>query len=272
MVRAPPAHTHLDVILRPRAPTVHDADHTTGEILSTASTPGQSALNHLVITIGRHQTVVSGTAVFREGSLGSSVYAVVSGRFKLEVTTPGGREVVLGVVGPGQVFGELSALDGLPRSASVIALERSVVSMVTREELLDSLASSPGLALELLRSLSERMRGATINLSERADTPTAVRAARRLHALATLGTKERASPAGKFDLAITQNDLAAWIGATREATARALATLRRDGVVRTGRGTITVLDVARLAELAQGRAVATPQRGSNQRTDGSPSL
>jgi CRP/FNR family transcriptional regulator, cyclic AMP receptor protein len=272
MVRAPPAHIHLDPILRPPAPRVHDADHTTGEILSTDTTPGRSALNDLVITIGRQQTVVAGSAVFREGTLGSSVYAVVSGRLKLEVTTPGGREVVLGVVGPGQVFGELSALDGLPRSASVIALERSVVSMVTREELLASLVSSPGLALELLRSLSERMRGATINLSERADTPTAVRAARRLHVLATTGMKEQNSSTDGFDLAITQSDLAAWIGATREATARALASLRRDGVVRTGRGNITVLDVTRLAEVAQGRRSTALQRGSNQSTDGSPPL
>jgi CRP/FNR family transcriptional regulator, cyclic AMP receptor protein len=200
------------------------------------------------------------------------VYAVVSGRLKLEVTTPGGREVVLGIVGPGHVFGEMSALDGLPRSASVIALERSVVSKVAREELLDSLASSPTLALELLRSLSERMRVVTISLSERADTPAAVRAARRLYALVSTGIMDQASPPDRFDLAITQNDLAAWIGATREATARALASLRRDGVVRTSRGTITVLDVSRLADLAQGRAVSGAQRGSNQSTKGSPPL
>jgi CRP/FNR family transcriptional regulator, cyclic AMP receptor protein len=223
-----------------------------GRILSTDSTSGRSALNELVVTIGRHETVAAGSAVFREGSFGSNVYAVVSGRLKLEVTTPGGREVVLGIVGPGRVFGELSALDGLPRSASVIALERSVVSTVSREELLDSLTSSPSLALELLRSLSERVRVVTTSLSERADTPTAVRAARRLYALTTTGRRDQTLPCDHVALEITQNDLAAWIGATREATARALASLRRDGVVKTSRGTITVLDASRLAELAQG--------------------
>lgn len=211
---------------------------------------------------GRRQTVGPGEAVFREGDAGNSVYTCLAGRFKLVVTTPGGREIMLNLIGHGAVFGELSALDGRPRSAAAIALEPSEIASLTRNELLDALATSPNLALELLRALSDRLRVASASLSERADTPAVVRAARRLYQLATLADladlADPADPAehgdrsGSVRLTITQGDLAAWIGTTREATARALAQLRECGVLRTGRGTITIVDIDHLAELAAG--------------------
>jgi CRP/FNR family transcriptional regulator, cyclic AMP receptor protein len=202
-----------------------------------------------LVATGRQRHVAAGTTVLREGDPGTGVYACRSGRLKVTVTTPTGREIVFGFVQPGDVFGELSALDGHPRSANVIAMERSTITMLTGDELLDALTASPQLALSLLRSLSEYLRSSSATLVERTDTSAPTRLARRLLHLVSLTAD---ASADAIELPITQGDLAAWTGVTREATARALATLRSANVVRTARGTITVVDVDRLADLAAG--------------------
>lgn len=213
-------------------------------------TSREITLNEAVATTGRTRSLAPGEVLFHEGDSGSSVYACRSGALKIAVTTPGGRDVVLGLIGPGTVVGEFAAIDGLPRSATVTATEPTVVAIATRDEFLDVLERHPHLAIRLLRSMSNRLRSLTVDLAERADTPAQVRVSRRLLHLVELRSAGSGREVGEVSLAITQHDLAGWIGATREATARALAELRRRGVIRTGRGTITVVDVDRLAAAA----------------------
>lgn len=211
-----------------------------------------SDLHRLIASTGRHRDLRAGDAVFHEGDTGEVVHASIAGRFKVVVTTLAGRELVLGITGPGAVFGELSALDGQPRSASVVALEPSTVAMLTREELFGALTRSPELAIELLRSITADLRLATSMVAERVDTPAAVRAARRLVDLARVADQAASTSSTEVRLPITQYDLAGLIGATREATARALAAMREDGLITTGRGSIAVIDRDGLARMARG--------------------
>lgn len=214
-------------------------------------------LFELVTASGRVRQVHTGEFVFHEGDLGDGVYGCVRGRLKLAVTTSTGREVVLAMIGPGAVFGELSAIDGGPRSCSAIALEPTRLAMMTRAELLDAMSATPVLALALLRSLSTHLRSANGRHTEGADTPVSVRAARRLVDLARVIGRHGALRPGDVPevvvLPITQQDLAGLIGVTREAAARALAPMRAAGVVETSRGRIAVVDLGRLAAIAAGR-------------------
>src|SRR5215207_3648382 len=99
-----------------------------------------------------------GEAVFREGDPGTSLYIVQSGHVKLSLTSAEGREIIIDLLGPGDVFGELALLDGEPRSADAVATESSELLHLERDEFKRFVLQRPSLALELLAILSRRVR------------------------------------------------------------------------------------------------------------------
>jgi CRP/FNR family cyclic AMP-dependent transcriptional regulator len=113
---------------------------------------------------------------------------------------------------------------------------------------MELLRNEPQLSIAVCQSLSAELRRANDRLVTRNSDSAVVRTGRMLVELASMKMRH-GGPAGSFDLALTQSDLAGWIGATRESTARALARFRRAGLVETGRGCITVLDVVGLNQL-----------------------
>jgi len=190
--------------------------------------------------------------LFVEGDGSRSVYACIEGRVRIFLTTPSGRELLVGIKAPGDEFGELSALDGRPRSASAAAIDRTVVAELQSERFMDLLLRAPHLSVSVSRSLSAELRRANDRLVTRNSNSATVRTGRMLVELASLMMRH-GGPAETYELPLTQADLAGWIGATRESTARALARFRRAGLVRTGRGQIVVLDVLGLNELLSAR-------------------
>ena len=117
-------------------------------MVTTASISG--SLGELIARTGRRLTLDPGQVLFREGDVSTAAYAVLNGRVKLFVTTPCGRELVLGVKAPTQAFGELSAIGARPRSASAIATERSVVAVVQGDAYLEILQTAPELAMSVM--------------------------------------------------------------------------------------------------------------------------
>ena len=117
-----------------------------------------AALGELIVRRGTRMTLRAGQVLFAEGDPSTCVYCCISGRIKVFVTTPTGRDLLLGVKGPGQAFGELSAIDLRPRSAAASAIERSVVAQLSADDFLDSLHSMPGLAVLVLRDLADQLR------------------------------------------------------------------------------------------------------------------
>ncbi|MGB0114430.1 MAG: Crp/Fnr family transcriptional regulator [Ilumatobacteraceae bacterium] len=206
-------------------------------------------MGKLIIELGEHRPCGSGDLVFLEGDRSHSVYACVAGRLRVFLTLPSGRELLLGVKSRGDEFGELSALDGRPRSASVAAIEPSVVAVLSAAQFIDAIDRSPALSAAVRESLSAALRLANDRLATRNTNSATVRTGRMLVELASMMMRHGPDTGGAYDVAITQSDLAAWIGATREATARALAGFRRAGLIETGRGRIVVLDVAELNTL-----------------------
>jgi CRP/FNR family cyclic AMP-dependent transcriptional regulator len=184
----------------------------------------------------------TGQALMHEGQIGEELMILVAGRVKITCTTAEGKEVVLAFRQPGDLLGELAVLDDRPRSSSVVALEPAEALVLSASEFRAVVTSRPLIALELLRLLSRRFRDADRMRIEFAAAQTLTRVATRLVELAQQ-YGEPDDGAVVIDLPISQEELAAWAGSSREAVAKALHALREMGLVVTDRRRITVSDL-----------------------------
>jgi CRP-like cAMP-binding protein len=173
------------------------------------------------------------------------VIVLLSGRAKVSSYTAEGKEVLLAVRGPGDLLGELSAFDGEPRLATISALEPIEALIVPSERFTRFLEDRPRVAVLLLQMLTNRLRDSARKQVEYGAYDSAARVARRLVELVErYGTSE--GPSVRIGLSLTQDELAGWTGASREAVSKALREFRDRGWVTTGRRSIVVLDVEAL--------------------------
>lgn len=193
-----------------------------------------------------------GRSIFREGDPSGAVYEVVAGRIRIEVSTPTGGRLVLGVKEPGDLLGELGALDGRARSATAVAMEDCELIQTGVDDFLAVLEEKPAVAVSLLQRISRDLRHAVDRTTARASADTTQRLAMLLSDLGDRFGEYHADANVTIDLALTQDDLAGWIGATREATARSLRTLRDRSAVTTARRQITITDPDALLDVAFG--------------------
>lgn len=165
-----------------------------------------------------------GALIIQEGERGDTLFIVRSGRLRAFVADAQGKELTLGLYGPGEYVGEMS-LDGGPRSASVEVHEPATCSMITRATLLAHIAEHPGFAFELLAKVIARARAATTTAKQLAHSDAYTRMKSLLMRLAV------AQPDGSFRLeeALTQQEIADWIGCARELVGRMLKDLEKGG-------------------------------------------
>jgi CRP/FNR family cyclic AMP-dependent transcriptional regulator len=195
--------------------------------------------------LGRTRSFPVGAALFHERAPGDAVFVLLSGRVKLSCVTEAGREAVLGIREPGELIGEMSAIDGASRSATATALEPIEVLTVSRDAFVAFLERTPGVALVLLRMIAPRLRDADRKRIEYLAQDSVGRLCSRLVELAD----RFGAPKGdgvRIELAITQEDLAGWTGSSREAVIRALRALRELGWIETRRRGVTLLEVEQL--------------------------
>ena len=188
------------------------------------------------------RTYRSGSPLFHENDLSDWVVLISRGRVKVSVTTADGREVVLAICGPGEILGELSAIDSGPRSATATAIEPVEAQIIGRLDFLDYLTASPNVALALLKSLSGRLRESDRRRVEFVALDTVGRVAAQLLELAARYGITAEGAGTRVDLPISQEDLAGLTGSSREAVGKALQLFRQRGWVRTARRSITILD------------------------------
>lgn len=236
--RAFTARTASDVEATPSCPRTASAGPTSTELLGPPEW-------HTLEQRGRHCSYERGQVLFFEGDPGGSVVALRSGRAKVSVQTLPGRELLLAVKGPGELLGEMSALDGRPRSATATAMEAVEALVMPASVFQEFLNTHPRIALRLLRALSSELRNTDELIADRDSGDTVSRTARRLVHLA-IRYGEHNGGSTRVGLALTHEDLAGWIGVSREATSRALSQLRVAGYITTGRRSITVIDLAGL--------------------------
>jgi len=194
------------------------------------------------ITSGsRRRHFPTGTTLMYEGQAGTEVLVLLTGRVKVSYLTQEGREVILDFRGPGELLGEMAVVDGHPRSNTVSAIEEVEALTMSATAFRALVASSPTLANQLLRSMIRRFRDSDRKLIEFGASHTLGRVAARLvEMVERFGTVTRDGHV--IDLPITQDELAGWTGASREAVAKALQSLREHGLIPTERRRFTVLD------------------------------
>ncbi len=189
-----------------------------------------------------------GEMLFSRGDDGDALYAVVSGLVRIWISSGNGKELILGLMEPGDLFGEIALLDGLPRTASATAAEDSVLVQIRRSEFLDQLTRDARLAQHVIELLCERLRGNTTMLAEFAFSDLRSRLARRLEALA-IGHGRRTATGTEVGLRLSQSELANMLGVSREAINKQLAVWSQEGIVELRRGRIVILDPARLSRV-----------------------
>lgn len=189
---------------------------------------------------GRQRRYPRDTRVFCAGDHSDFVIVILEGRVKLVVTTADGDESVLGVRGPGEVVGELAALDSRPRLATAVALEPLTVQALTAEEFRAFIAEHSRTAFALLKMMIGRLRESDRRRVEFGAYDIAGRVARLL---AELVTEQQLRARGPAEVRLSQQEIGDLVGASRESVARALATLRDQRLVATGRRSVTVLEL-----------------------------
>ncbi len=188
------------------------------------------------------RTYPAGQIVLLEGAASSVLYVVQSGRVKLFKTSPRGREQVLRLLRPGEMFNEVAVFDEGPNPASAQAIEDCRLFLLRRRDLLRFMAERPGIALAVTRSFAGRLREALELVEDLAFRGVSSRLAKVL--------LDDQTEAGTRAPWLTQELLAAMAGSRREVVGRALKTLRQDGIIRLERGRIHVRDRAALQRLA----------------------
>ena len=185
-----------------------------------------------------------GDVLFHQGDDAGVVVVLMSGHVKAAMVSDG-REVILAFPGPGELLGELSAVDGEPRSGTVRAVDEVEALVIPGSAFRAFLEHRPRAALVLLRMVTGRLREADRQRVDYAINDVVVRVAGRLVELCDrYGAEDGA--AIDVGLAITQDEIAAWAGASREAVAKAMSLLRTLGWIQTERRRILVLDLPAL--------------------------
>ncbi|HUF33179.1 MAG TPA: Crp/Fnr family transcriptional regulator [Acidimicrobiales bacterium] len=196
--------------------------------------------------LGRERRYRAGAVLFREGDAPGAVHLLLEGRVKVHTVAPTGRELLLAFKEPGELLGELAAIDDLPRSATASAVDDVRTSVVTAGRFREVAEARPGVAFQLLHGLSGELRAAGNDQLVRTDGTVTERVAARLLTLARR-FDEHDGPSVVVPLRLSHDDLAAWTSTTRESVTRAMAQLRRSGAVVTRPGRVTVVDVEQLA-------------------------
>jgi CRP-like cAMP-binding protein len=192
----------------------------------------------------------AGEPVFLKGDPGSAMMAVLNGRVRICACSVEGREVVLNVMVPGEVFGEIALIDGGERTADAFAMEPTELLVLQRRDFLPFLARNPEVCIRLLEVMCRRLRWASQQLEDVSFLDLRARLAKRLiylwdhHREASDDTRPRG-------VRIQQHTLAAMIGTSREAVNKQLRSWEVDGMIDVGRGSITVLDRSRLERIVE---------------------
>jgi len=197
--------------------------------------------------VTREKSYPKGSVILFEDDPGDSLFVVRDGRVKVVLIGEDGREVILGVLGVGEYFGELSLIDDRPRSAHVIAMEDSNLLVLRREDFRKRVESSPSVAWSLLTELSRRLRRADDKIGGLVLLDVPGRIARLLLDLA------EESGTSAIEKTLTHQTIAQMIGASRETVSRAMKDFQDAGWITVERRRIALADRAALEQRAQVR-------------------
>jgi CRP-like cAMP-binding protein len=199
-----------------------------------------------------------GAVIFSQGDPGDALFGVASGRVRISASGAGGREVFLNIMEPGDTFGEIAVMDGLPRTAGATALDATTLVVLKRTDFLGLLEREPRLATHLLMLLCQRLRWTSELVEESAFLSGTARLAKRLLILASLHGRPAESGSTSLELRISQADLAHFLGVSRQVVNQHLGEWSKAGWVALGRGRIVIRQPGELRRIAA-EAAAEPE-------------
>ncbi len=202
----------------------------------------------LLLQVTATRRIDAKEVLFRKGDPGKQLYGVLSGRLKVLATGKDGKELVFGVMGPGEVIGEVSLMDEDARSATVVALEKCELLTLHRRELIPFLQRHPKVAIHLAGVLARRLRRLSEHTEDAVFLPLPSRMAKTLLALAD--SYPSAEEGGPIDIRLAQQDLADMVGTTRESVNKQLRAWEDEGTVALKRARVIVLDRDGLESIA----------------------
>ena len=185
-------------------------------------------------SLGRVRSYPKNTVFITEGDSSDSVFVVLSGRVKVFLSDTEGHEMILDTQGPGEYVGEM-ALDGKPRSASVMTLEPTSFSVVARDPIREAIRHDPDFALEMISKIIDRARLATTSIKDLALLDVYGRVARLLLNMAVEHDGKLAIPEK-----LTQQEIAERVGASRDMVSRIFRDLTAGGYIKVENRMITI--------------------------------
>jgi CRP/FNR family transcriptional regulator, cyclic AMP receptor protein len=191
-----------------------------------------------------------GDVLFNEGDSGDRLYLVSAGKIKLGHTSADGRESLLAVMGPGEIFGELSLFDPGPRTATATAIIEGIVLSLDQKALNTWRVGRPDLAIGLLQALAKRLRRTNEAMADLVFSDVPGRVAK---ALLELGDKfgEQTAEGLAVTHDLTQEELAQLVGASRETVNKALSDFTSRGWIKLESRSVLLIEVERLQRRAQ---------------------
>jgi CRP-like cAMP-binding protein len=192
-----------------------------------------------------------GGTVFVEGEAGDSVYIVLVGKVKIGRRAPDGRENMLAVMGPSDMFGELSVFDPGPRTATATAVTDIRLARLQHQALREWMHGRPQIAEQLLQVLARRLRRTNDALADLIFTDVPGRVAKNLLLMAQRFAERQPDGSLRLTHDLTQEELAQLVGASRETVNKALADFAGRGWLRLEGKSVVLLEEQRLARRAR---------------------
>lgn len=200
-----------------------------------------------IVPVGNRKTYSKDSVILVEEEVGTALFVIIKGKVKVSRSSTDGREVILSIISDGDFFGEMSILDGLNRSATVVALEETELFIIQRKEFIDLLNKHPEISIALLTELTKRLRNADMKIKALSLKDAEGKVATVILQIADdVGRiKQGIVEIEKLPL---QQDLANMAGTSRETISRTLHSFAKKGLVELEGSKLRILDYEKFKE------------------------
>ena len=200
---------------------------------------------HELMTAAKRRAFRSGEVIFHRDDPGQVLYMIKEGKVKICIISPDGQEISLAVFGKGECFGEFALLDGLPRSADAIALEKVECYTLQRSDFHNAIMKNPKIAIQVLEALTRRLRNTDNMVEDLIFLDVYGRVAKKLLELADAhGVKT--DDGVRIEVRLTQQELASMVGASRESVNKVMGYFSEKDFISTDKHRITLHRIADL--------------------------
>jgi CRP/FNR family transcriptional regulator, cyclic AMP receptor protein len=199
-----------------------------------------------VLANAKPQLLAEREVLFEAGDVADGCYWLEQGLLKVSIASPRGEERILTILGPGSIVGELAMIDGQPRSATVVAIQDSKLSFISREAFINCLREYPEIYIDLVSTLVSRLREADHAMAAASFLTVKARVARVMLELAEHLGRDKESGRIVIHHKISQGDIAAMAGVARENVSRTLTELKRRGLIGQSSGYYFINDKRKL--------------------------